>query len=379
MSIRIRYVGHFGEPSGYGRAATELARALQRAGALLDIVPMNFKGDLPLATTQFSDVDAVIIHTLPMDCAGVLEKKVRGQPVAPPNRPVVAYTTWESIQPPQGVVASLWKRFADVWVPSKATSRIGVSHDGAAEVSAATVIPHTYDAVDTYAGPSKDANPQPFTFYYVGAWTARKNPVGLLRAYLAEFRKTDDVELYIHSSNADRHVVHAHMASTGIPQSERAEVAISTSIASDDGIRQLHRESDCFVTASRGEAWNMPAFEALQARRMIISPGELGSDDFLLDTDSVLYVSSPAPAWMDVSVGALDPKQPGAVPMVVSGPQGMTCRDSWREPDLIELRRMMRRVYEMKKRDNIIHYNLAAEFGYRAVGNKVLAELEKHA
>src|SRR5258706_16215485 len=75
--VRIRYYGHIGQPTGYGRAAMDMCMALLGQGAELQIVPIARdavlpKEFLPLASHLGGDSrrpDVVIAHTLPLDCA----------------------------------------------------------------------------------------------------------------------------------------------------------------------------------------------------------------------------------------------------------------------------------------------------------------------
>src|SRR4051812_17213220 len=110
----VHYYGHVGQRSGYGRAATDLCKALHRAGVTLQIRPLcdpsqvdlEMVGELaPLLTRVCSEIpDAAIIHTLPYDCRKVYDMaefdigvpgrmmKLREEGMANPSVPTFAYT-----------------------------------------------------------------------------------------------------------------------------------------------------------------------------------------------------------------------------------------------------------------------------------------------
>src|SRR6185295_1274929 len=133
---------------------------------------------------------------------------------------------------------------------------------------------------------------EPFKFYYVGAWTQRKNPTGVIRAFCHAFTRADPVQLLLQCSGASLESIAAAAGSSGMGSERAPSIRPSVAPLTDEGILDLHRTADCFVTASRGEAWNLPAFDAMLAGRHVIAPRGQGSDDFLEDTSAALYFST---------------------------------------------------------------------------------------
>jgi glycosyltransferase involved in cell wall biosynthesis len=211
-----------------------------------------------------------------------------------------------------------------------------------------------------------------FKFYYVGAWTCRKNPDGVIRAFTRAFMRTDPVTLIVRSLYASEEAFAIAWHRTGLAKTS-PHIIFSSKPATDAAIIALHRDADCFVTATRGEGWNLPAFEAVLAGRHVISPANLGSDEFLADTSAFRYRGYPAPAGVDVTV-----KDAGenAIQLEVVGAQGQTALTNWREPDLLHLAAAMRETYDKRTRDLTINYNLADRFGYATVGKLCATYLE---
>ncbi len=305
--MKIRYYGHVGQPTGYGRAASDLCMALLGAGVSLEIRPMSppntrrFSGAfLPLANHVKLEgdldphPDAVIVHTIPVDCAKVQHIVMSG-----PTRtsaPWIAYTTWEALTRPAELRAQFYG-FNQVWHPSRANAEALLAR------GPAKIVPHCFDPKTVLArlGPSDlPRDPNTFYFYYVGAWSERKNPGGVIEAFRHAFGPNDNVALILQcaGANPDAENGPGHLAGVhgAVYRNQRV---------SDEYILEMPKLYDCFVTASHGEAWNLPCFDAMLAGRQIIAPLGLGSDDYLDETDAGLYGAHRGQLWLEPDLGML--------------------------------------------------------------------------
>lgn len=396
--MHIRYYGHMGQTTGFGRAAEDFCLALLGAGVELEVIPLSreatFAGrTLPLARCTDANhdgtrVDAVIVHTLPLDCPTVLARaRTSDRDLgALANADTIAYTTWEAFDCPDEVSLPLHQNFDEVWTPSAASARaLTVPRAGGFE---ARVVPHTYDATRTYATASP-TRPRgaPFRFYWIGAWMPRKNPDGLIRAFCHAFRPTDEVELVLHSPGTDLLHLITSLAATGLERHELPAILLHNDPLTDEEVHGMHARGDCFVSASRGEAWNLPAFEALLHGKHVIAPAGLGSDDFLSGTETQFVMIARAPAYNAVihapvqnALGLGSYSAPISV-----GAQGLSSQCAWSEPNLLELGSRMRAIYRVchlgktpgyPSPTQRIHYDLAARYGYPAVAKLILNRLE---
>lgn len=381
----VRYYGHVGLPTGYGDAAAEMCMAILSAGLDLEIstdgkaLPQRF---LPLATcikneADLSPPDAIIVHTLPMDCAKLLALSQAGDRYPRARR--IAYTTWEGASLiPQSMAVEL-SHFDQIWVPSTATARcVTLRHAGAMNARVC-VVPHAFDESlwsgdDTVTEHSIGEGP--YRFYYVGAWVLRKNVDGLIRAYLRAFDAEDDVELVIQSSGARDSACQIAQLATGLQPGSLATIRFSNRRMSYEEIQALHRECHCFVTATRGEAWNIPAFEAMLARRHLIVPSGSGSDDFLKGTSAALYDSRLSPAYGEVELVQAPDAPPGYGVAHYVGHQGLSVLSDWRDPDLGELADLMALAYSSRRTGLTISSDPVSRFGRAAVGRRILDLLQ---
>lgn len=376
----IRYYGPVGIPGGYGTAANETCMAILAAGLDLEIqtynpspgadhenrLPMRYAPLVPCVRTDGnpprSNPDVVIVHTKPADCAKLLEiAQIR---TLYPKAHCVAYTTWECASPIRLESLAL---FDQIWVPSKHT--LSSMTPWAVDDGGLRVVPHAYD--ETTVVDADGPTPlKPFRFYCIGAWTRRKNPEGVIQAYLRAFHRNDDVELVIQSAGAPVIAMPlAVVAATGQAPVDQARICCNTQYLSESEMWHLHHNCDCFVTASRGESWNLPAFDAMLAGRHIISPRELGSLDFLQDTSAWLYDARLAPAGGEARV-TKDAHTFRAIGC------DFTVQDDWWEPDIADLARNMRRAYCERRRDLTVHYSPAKRYGRRSVGDLIRRLLE---
>jgi glycosyltransferase involved in cell wall biosynthesis len=380
--VKIRYYSHLQQQTGYGRAARELAAALDIACHRLElrtIGPRVVDWTPPAGTDEvIHDPDAIIVHTLPGDCHRVLELEGLRRGDGPK---LVAYTTWEALTAPPEVLQPLVEHFDQVWVPSAATASALATAlprtSAHGEPDIIKVVPHCYD--DTVVQPLRVPLADPidvarFRFYWVGAWTARKNPGGLIRAFALAFGPGSRAELVLHSPGCSIDTFVAALAATGLSQRELPTITLSNQHIPESSIGTLHRESDCFVTAARGEAWNLPAFDAMLAGRHVIAQYGLGSDEFLCDTSADLIDGWESPAQVDLSQAYADD---GSITFRSKGAQGVNARSLWLEPNLCSLADAMRSAVESHKRTIKINYNVAERFGYAAVAKQVLNVLEQ--
>lgn len=350
--MRVRLYSHVTFATGYGRAGRELAMSLLAAGVELEIFPLGIPPknlehiwgaeaqDIcgRLKTKALTTADVVIVHTLPVDCARVLDhlKLEKGQ-----GPRLIVYTTWEAWSTPPKVLLDAWARFDELWMP--ATTQW---HHPDILTRA---VPHSFDAElhgEMRFGRKRASDT--FRFYYLGAWDARKQPAALIRTFAYAFTPADDVELVLHTVGMDRMNFHVQVATTGLAQSELPKIRLSNEYLTDDQIAQFHADGDCFVTATRWEAWNLPAFDAMLTGRHIIATQYMGSDDFLVSTSATLVGSQLSPCAADVTAsrGAAADE----LHMNIQTPQGLSSRAVWREPDLAAIASYMRLAFEHRTR-----------------------------
>lgn len=383
--MKIRYYGSAGYMSGYAHAANELCMSLLCAGADLELRPYGgaehekpvFEGDFAELAACVRDDDAlskdpdvIIVHAPPLDAANIA-RRLRGVPGLR-----VAYTTWEALSVPSKEFMDELRLFDRIWVPCEHNRKL-LALDGRFSAARFATIPHAFaeDSLPDRRRPRRDdIGARPYRFYYIGHWNGRKNPAGVIRAWARAFTKADPVELVMQVPRASDLAVMTAIHGVGAELRDRmAPIRISATPITEIEIRDLHRTADCFVSTSRAEAWNLPAFHAMLAGRAIIATRGLGSDDFLEETSAHRVRGIYAPCHDDVDV---IPDGEGSAKLVFSGSQGASCKTDWMEPDLCTVADRMRHVFECRERDLRIQYNPLERYGRKAVGALAMKALE---
>lgn len=135
--------------------------------------------------------------------------------------------------------------------------------------------------------------PQGFRFIAVFRWTYRKGFDALIKAYLREFKDSDNVSLVIVS----RHVISSFRKDVYEAVQRDIETCVnkygnkedcppvywcSDNIATND-MPSIYHHGDCFVLPSRGEGVCLPALEASAMELPTILPYHTGFTDYVSD------------------------------------------------------------------------------------------------
>jgi glycosyltransferase involved in cell wall biosynthesis len=320
--------------------------------------------------------DVEVYHALPRVLAALAQ-------VAPDRScKRVALTTWETTPMPEVLVEPL-THFDGVIVPSEFCADLLVQ-SGVVAYDGVYLVPHGFDETfwklpPATHGDALEARSDAFRFYSIGAWGERKNMLGLLRAYLHAFTKADRVQLMLLIDNANFDEVRSVIARSGLHPSELPELYIPDHKLTEDELVELHGAADCFVTATRGEGWGLGMFEAAIMGRTVIAPLCGGQSDFLDNyawTEAVPFHMTPCFGGENRARVEERDGQRYQV-SVVDLPSGVTCKQSWAEPDLVAMAASMRAVYERRHIPRT-EAELASEravlearFGYTTVGSRL--------
>lgn len=150
-------------------------------------------------------------------------------------------------------------------------------------------------------------------FYFVGEYNTRKNLEAFLRAFHMAFDVNDPVSIIIKSTIPGASRQESSDVLTNICENVRRglklyknnykfvpEILITESL-SDEDVMRLHASCDCLVVPSRGEAWNIPAMDALGLGNPVICGNHGGITDFVDDENGWLVSGNMIPCF-----GAMD-------------------------------------------------------------------------
>lgn len=213
-----------------------------------------------------------------------------------------------------------------------------------------------------------------FVFYTIGEFNPRKDFKSLLTAYYTEFGSRDRVHFVV---KTDRPGVSPEAFTQEFAQwntellkslklhqdhNRYPSVTLVSARLNDEEILRLHASCDCFVTASRGEGWSLPAMDAMGLGRTPIVPSHTG------------YL-----AWADDEVGWLYPAQRTSCSGVTDSFADLYRADEdWYQADILALRRAMRTAYEDEAARRVkakAGLERAYRYSYEAIGPRLLEVL----
>jgi glycosyltransferase involved in cell wall biosynthesis len=335
------YIAPFKDGTGYSKAAIEYIMALDSVG--VDVVPRAIRmtptdGPVPdrineLEKLDVDNVDVIIQHNLPDNFVyknGAL------------NVGIFAYET-------SGFPNTNWKahlRLMDKIIVSCEHQKGAIVNTcGSKMADKVSVVPHALDTDKfdkTYEKLDFGLAKNTFKFYTISEFNRRKNLAALLAAYYSEFDASENVALVVKTHVGSRNgadgsnVVKNLIAEikNGIRRfvsvSRYPRVIILTDYLDDEEINQIHTSCDVFVTASHGEAFCIPAFDALGFGKQVIAPNYSVFKDY--------------PEFFNLVDGVEAP----VFGVVNAPPKLYTADELWFNPNIKDLAKTMRSLYDNK-------------------------------
>jgi glycosyl transferase family 1 len=324
LALGVNLAGYFGATLGLGEAVRHVAGALEAAGVAVARVDLrhasapDHEATAPAAAGDAgAPYPATIVCANPDGMAGARADR----PDAFADRRVIGLWWWEVMAFP-----SRWLRAFDavdeVWVGSRFVA------DALAAVAPVPVValpmpvvPPAPAAVDRAALGLPDGFLFGFVFDY-GSVAARKNPVGLVQAFLRAFPDDTGERLVLKALGADRHPAeHAALleAAGGDPRIR----VIDRHLAKPEN-DALIAALDCYVSLHRSEGFGLTIAEAMLLGTPVITTAYGGPMDFATPFNAAL---------VDHRLVAIGP---GHDPYPADG--------EWADPDLDHAAAQMRAV-----------------------------------
>lgn len=216
------------------------------------------------------------------------------------NSTKIIYGVWERQMISSSAVRCL-NQMAAVWTACEDNRqmliRCGVKEENI------WVIPVPFTSDDPLlALRQKKRAPGPVRFYHIGKWEPRKEQRNILGAFLMAFRP-GEAKIYMRSSSLVTKVtdypqspevcIHEWLKNDLVKSNgwtvEKAneDILLIKKRLNDAQILQLHSTGDVYVTLSRGEGFDMPAFDAKLAGNLLVYTPSGGPQDFA-SVDDVL-------------------------------------------------------------------------------------------
>lgn len=363
--MKVLFIGHYKEQSGWGRAACEYILALDEAGVDVVCRPVILKqtyDGIPNRIKQLEKkstdgcnicIQCVLPHLLFYN--GNFEKNI-----------CIPFIDTKNLKEhpwiPRMELFEIWSPYAElcveIWRATGEKPRIvGVPCDPSKYMR--TIEPFKTN-IDLGGS---------FKFYSIFDMNPRKNLVALLQAFHLEFKPYEDVQLILKTSKAGKSpmATESHVMELNRKVCEslklyktdqyKAPIVIADNLT-DEQIDQLHMYGDCFVLPTHGEAWCFPAFDAMAFGKYPIVTEGTSCNDYIHEDTGYLIPS------YEVPVNG----------MTDTFLELFTGREVWVQPDIVELRHMMRWAFGnlrgLKPDEEEIN-DTVNSFSREIVGNKM--------
>ena len=351
--MKVLYIGCYRDGTGWAQAAIDYILAMDSAG--IDVVPRPLKLNennptipkklLHLEAKDSRGAEICIQHTLPhlMEYSGDFKKNI------------ALYASETS-----NFNSSSWARkinmMDEAWVINN--QMVDAAKESGVNIPI-KVVPHAtsfskfeqdYEAVDI---PNSKDN---FIFYFVGELNKRKNMEAFIRAFHMEFGKNEPVSILIksnrYSMSPDQCAAEikdiCDQVKTGIKKyasiDDYKEDLIITDNLYEDDLYALHKSCDCLVMPSYGEAWSIPAFDAMGFGNTPICSNTGGMADYIQNAGILVE-------------GRWEP----VYGMTNTFEDLFTSDEDWYSIDVNQLRKSMRKVFEMYKAGDKEYVSMKSE------------------
>jgi hypothetical protein len=250
-----------------------------------------------LLTATVASVEAQIIQVVPVDGSLSTYTTHRYYPLdalKAINSRLIFYCVWERFKGLQSDDLAALKAAGQVWVACHASADFLKAEGVPAEK--VRVFPCPYLPSDPLLGlqgrPRVAGRP---SFYHIGKWEPRKEQRNILLGFLLAFKPGDAMLMMKTSERApyfDGYPPSVPAALRECLADDRVkangwteetlgkDVFCVTSRLSQQQMTLLHKTSDCYVSLSRGEGFDMPAFDAKLAGNMMLYTPSGGPQDF---------------------------------------------------------------------------------------------------
>lgn len=349
---KILFLSPILDGTGYSHAGIEYIRAMMAAGldvATLPIKLNNVNGEIPSEVRASLNkspygCNICIQHSLPSHWSfdGHFKKNI-------------GLFAWET----SSFGNSNWQHYCnlmdEVWVISQHMKESAIRSGVRVPIR---VIPHAVD-LNKYNKSYKliERDQENFYFYTIGEFNRRKNHISLIKAFLTEFHPHENVELVIKTSENLDGVVDRIAAGLKLykDNSYYKKPIVLLGKMSEEQIMELHYSLDCFVSASYGEAFCLPAVDAIGFGKHVIVPNHSAFAEYFNPKVAHLVNSH-----NEMVFGAIE------------APPDLYCaKETWYQVDINHLRATMRQVYEERQDYSAQCYEHVEQFSHQNIGNTI--------
>jgi glycosyltransferase involved in cell wall biosynthesis len=208
--------------------------------------------------------------------------------------------------------------------------------------------------------------PKGFIFVFCGFPTFRKGMDTLLSAFEAAFKNDPDVSLVLMTTYARISRLNYDPWKGGPePVDRKAKVYELTGMFTDHELAEVYNGCDCYVCASRGEGWDMPATESASCGLPLIAPLAYSHHEFM--DDKVAFAFRPD-GYKTVENSANISQRYEGMPLAYFGKKA--------HDDLVDLMRYVKKnPVKARERGGLLMNRLHTSFSWEIAADRVTRRL----
>lgn len=297
---------------GWAIAARVYARAMERAGIDVRLSSWLPPGGEPIDPAVLNEVGHMRrmppswdVHLFSCTLGGASDLVPLLRNMATQNDGPQAYHCVFERQTIEPTLAEALNGLHGIWAQCSANYDVLRRHG----VDNVTLIHHPWFDEDPHLAldPPKECR----RFYWIGRVEPRKAPDKLVRAFIRAF-KPGEAELTLKLSKYDHVVAYPtpedvlvdELPLNGWTEANwRDSIHVIRGRLSNDEMIELHAKNDVYVSASRGEGLDLPAFAAKLSGRVLVLTDSGGPRDFVNDGDVLVGSCGLVPAAVEYPWG----------------------------------------------------------------------------
>lgn len=311
--IKIKYVAA-PNPSGYGEAGRNFITSLfvsgvdvttQLVSQMNDEADYGYRGALCRALENRDTGYKIKIHHLTPDLLPTYMEKGKYH---------IAHLFWETDKLPKAWVSPC-NQANEIWTASEEQAQV-IKNSGVTVPIKWFPQPIDISRAEAPISPWIIPNFNGFKFYSIFQWIDRKNPKALLTTYWKTFSGIKDVVLILKTyrnnySDGEFTKIKDEIKrwKTELGLKHYPAVLLVRKLMNSQEVFKLHKSGDCFVSASSGEGWSIPAVEASLMGKPVIAIDKTGFADvfpkdlfYPVNWKEVQATQVPHIPWYDLSM-----------------------------------------------------------------------------
>jgi glycosyltransferase involved in cell wall biosynthesis len=332
--MKILYIGNYNDGTGYGNGAISNMLALDSAG--FEVAPRSitfnnnlFRESVPQRILELEDndlrnIDICVQHTLPSMYSYCNGFENIGCYYSETNH----------------IDSMMWHKYINLmdraWVCNTQMERVAKSSGVTVPIINAPIAIDMDSCLNHNSNFTISELDNSFNFCFVGELTKRKNITTILKAFHSEFHPSENVNLFLKLNSPGlsssqtlekfKEVDDGILRGLKIRKNYKRVIPLTGMLRHPD-LMSVVSQCHVFVCASYGEAWCIPALEAMANGLPVIYPEKTGLSDYChgwpVETREV------------ICSGAVD-----------SHPEVYSALDSWQEIDTDKLMQAMRFAFQ---------------------------------